>query len=177
MVSCFHWCFLTVSHFELEFEKAAIWVRIFNLPLACMGRDFGHRLGSSVGRVEEVDVAEDGMGWGKFLSVRIVLDLSKPLFRGRTLKLNNKSIWVAFQYEKIPKFCFQCGGVWHWRSGCSNPGGTRDTMVTLLQLNMGRGCVFLLLNEGIVVEVAMIKIDRGSPHMQTQVKIHGGGMG
>jgi hypothetical protein len=62
-----------------------------------------------VGLVEEVDVDETGIGWGEYFRVLIILDLSKPL-RGRVLKLQNKSISLAFQYEKIPKFYFEVWG-------------------------------------------------------------------
>ena len=52
----------TTPPFELEFDKAAFWVRMYNLSPACMGRDIGFKIGSSVGEVEEVDVADDGVG-------------------------------------------------------------------------------------------------------------------
>jgi hypothetical protein len=71
-----------------------------------MYQTVGWQIGASVGVVEEVDVDEDGVGWGEYLRVRILLDLSKPLSRGRVLKLKGKYIWVPFQYEKIPNFSF-----------------------------------------------------------------------
>jgi hypothetical protein len=37
-------------------------VRMNNLPLACMGREVGLKIGGSVGRVEEVDTDNDGIG-------------------------------------------------------------------------------------------------------------------
>jgi hypothetical protein len=107
---------------QLTFAKAAFWVRMFNLPLACMGTDIGHKIGSSVGEVEDVDIVDDGVGWGEFLRVRIVVDLTKPLARGRMLKVMNKSVWVAFQYEKLPRFCFRCGVIRHGVEGCSQTG-------------------------------------------------------
>jgi hypothetical protein len=78
-----------------------------------MGKETGHRIGSTIGEVEEVEVNENGVGSSEYLRVRIVLDLSKPLFRGRFLKLKEKMIWVKFQYKKIPKFCFNCGVIRH----------------------------------------------------------------
>jgi hypothetical protein len=33
-----------------------------NLPLTCMGRDVGFKIGSSVGKVEEVDTEKDDIG-------------------------------------------------------------------------------------------------------------------
>lgn len=32
----------------IDFEKVAFWVRMFNLPLACMGTDIGCQIGSTV---------------------------------------------------------------------------------------------------------------------------------
>jgi hypothetical protein len=99
----FERCLVSLAYFdkttppaELDFDKATFWVRMFNLPLICMGRETGYQIGSMVGEVIEVDVDEDRVGWGEFLRVRIVLDLSKPFARGRIFRLRDKTIWVAF---------------------------------------------------------------------------------
>jgi hypothetical protein len=42
-----------------------------------------------MGTVEEVDTDEEGVGWGEFLHVRIIIDLTKPLARGRVINLLN----------------------------------------------------------------------------------------
>jgi len=110
----------TVAPSSLEFDKVLIWVRMFQLPLSCMSETMGVQLGSSVGQVVEVETEEDGVGWGEYLWVCIRVDLSKPLVRRRMLKLNGISTWIAFQYEKLPKFCFQCGMVLHGMGGCLN---------------------------------------------------------
>jgi hypothetical protein len=102
---------------QLSFDKASFWVRMYNLPLACMNSAVGYQIGSSVGQVEEVDLVED-VAWGEFLRVRILLDLSKPLSRGRMLKIKSNSVWVAFQYEKLPNFCYHCGLLRHGYKGC-----------------------------------------------------------
>jgi hypothetical protein len=47
---------------EFTFDRASFWVRMLNLPLACMGREVGLKLGASVGQVEEVDIKKDGFG-------------------------------------------------------------------------------------------------------------------
>jgi len=68
--------------------------------------------------VEDVEVNDGVVAWGEYLRVRIVIDLAKPLDRGRKITINNKSTWVAFQYEKIPNFCYNCGVVRHGRKRC-----------------------------------------------------------
>ena len=42
-----------------------------------------------------------------FLRVRVEVDVSKPLYRGRKVTLDNKEeLWVAFNNEKLPNFCY-----------------------------------------------------------------------
>ena len=93
--------------------------------LACMSREMGQRIGASMGKVEDVDVDEDDVGWGEFLQVRIVLDLTKPLSRGRFIKLRDRTIWITFQYERIPRFRFKCGVIRHGDRVCMRPGGKK----------------------------------------------------
>jgi hypothetical protein len=83
-----------------------------------MSRAMGIRIGALVGQVEDVEVDDNGVGRGEYLWLRIVLDLSKPLSRGRRLKLGERSLWIAFKYEKIPKFCFRCGTIKHGNREC-----------------------------------------------------------
>jgi hypothetical protein len=88
-----------------------------------MSENMGVHLGNSMGVVEAVNSDEDGVGWGEYLRVRIRLDISKSLARGRVLKLNGDNTWVAFQYERLPKFCFQCGIIRHGMGGCLSKRG------------------------------------------------------
>jgi len=110
----------TVAPSAIEFAEVLFWVRMFQLTLSCMSKTEGVQLGSSVGQVVEVETDEDGVGWGEYLLVRVWVDLSKPLVWGRMLKLNGNSTWIVFQYEKLTKFCFQCGMVRHGVGGCLN---------------------------------------------------------
>jgi hypothetical protein len=107
-----------MSSSENTFDKASFWVRMMNLPLACMGQEVGLKLGASVGQVEEVDTDKDGIGWGEYLRVKINVDLYKPLSRGRMLKYDGKSTLIGFKYEHLPKFCFYCGVICHGVEGC-----------------------------------------------------------
>jgi hypothetical protein len=112
---------------KINFNHDSFLVRMYNLPLACMGRNTGQKIGESVGVVEEVDIYDEEAGWGEYLRVKIKIDLHKPLARGRMLHLQNQSTWVAFQYEKLPKLCYQCGVVMHDRVGCDLIGSRMKT--------------------------------------------------
>jgi hypothetical protein len=111
---------------QITFDNEALWIRMYNLLLSCMGKEVGKNIGASVGMVDEIDILDDEVGWGEYLRVRIVLDLTKPLARGRMLHLENKFIWIPFKYEKIPKFCYSCGVIKHGKTGCRNKGNRRS---------------------------------------------------
>ncbi|XP_059431534.1 uncharacterized protein LOC132165041 [Corylus avellana] len=103
---------------SIAFDHETFWVRMFHLPLAYMGQEVGFQIGSTMGTVEEVDTDEEGVGWGVFLRVRIKIDLSKPLSRGRKLRIQGKLEWISFQYERLPRFCYHCGIIRHGSVGC-----------------------------------------------------------
>ncbi|XP_042965921.1 uncharacterized protein LOC122299602 [Carya illinoinensis] len=104
---------------SMNFDYEKLWIQMHNLPLGYMNKRMGEEIGSSVGKVIEVDVDEEGWAWGRCLRVRIECNLKAPLARGRTVKVAGGQIWVPFQYEKLPRMCFQCGCIVHSREGCS----------------------------------------------------------
>jgi hypothetical protein len=104
--------------FEIDFDKVAFWVRIYDLPLAYMGQEIGRQIGALIGEVLFVETDEEGAAWGEFFRVQVMVDLTKPLLRGRRLKSLGKSVWVRFQYEQLPRICFDCGVIKHGKGGC-----------------------------------------------------------
>ncbi len=103
----------------MDFTHSPLWVQVHDMPLVYKN------IGATLGAVGDVDVMEDGVGWGRFLDIRVHLDLTKPLNRGRTLNLNGKSVWVTFKYEKLPQFCYMCGRIFHAQQSCTDRGGVR----------------------------------------------------
>jgi len=86
-----------IPHSLRVFTSSPFSVKIHEMPLVCMSREIGQKIGSTLGMVEEVDVS-----WGRCLRIRIHLDVTRPLERERALVLSGKSIWVPFRYEKLP---------------------------------------------------------------------------
>jgi hypothetical protein len=86
-------------------------------------------VGGTLGNVVSVDVPEHGVGWGPFLRVRLSLDITKPIPRGRLVTFHAVGqLWISFKYERLPWICFHCGVIGHLERDCDAParssGGT-----------------------------------------------------
>lgn len=111
----------SISPAQLVFSHSPFWVQIHDLPLICLTRGVGRKIGESLGKVLEVEVPGEDAGWGRSLRLKVLLDITKPLDRGRALILEGKSVWISFKYEKLPLCCFNCGRIIHGSQGCPNP--------------------------------------------------------
>lgn len=76
-------------------------------------------LGKFVGKIIELDVDKDGLGWGPYLCIKVWVDISKPLIRGRLMNFAGNQFWLAFKYERLSNFCFKCSIIRHPRTSCS----------------------------------------------------------
>lgn len=59
---------------KIQFEFEAFWVQLFNLPIPYMNQQYGQQIGESLGKVMDVDVEVDDIGWGLFLRIRIEIN-------------------------------------------------------------------------------------------------------
>ena len=61
-------------------------------------------------------VNEEG---GNFFQVRVVIDITLPLCRGRVITLpSGEKTWINFKYEQLPSLCYWCGQVNHDDKDC-----------------------------------------------------------
>lgn len=122
---------------EYDFRKIPIWVRIFDLPLGMMCREAGLAIGDIIGEALEVDVGPDGMAIGRYLRVKVRLDITQPLMRGFVLddgedkegerkamseeekRKKEEEGWRRFEYEFLPDFCYICGRLDHVDKDCA----------------------------------------------------------
>ncbi|KAK3221874.1 hypothetical protein Dsin_008899 [Dipteronia sinensis] len=80
-----------------------------------MTSEIGRFLGSMIEMVREVDDGGSGDCVGKYIQVRVVIDVTHPLrriLRVDVLQDGSKST-MLFRYEKLPEHCFRCERLGH----------------------------------------------------------------
>jgi hypothetical protein len=104
---------------EMECRWCSFWVQIHNLPVRRMSHEYASALGKAVGVVEQVAEDEEERGREGCMRIRVKIDISKPLCRGRKATLTGgKEIWIPFKYERLPNFCYWCGMLTHGDRDC-----------------------------------------------------------
>ncbi|KAF5447575.1 hypothetical protein F2P56_033117 [Juglans regia] len=98
-----------LSSSEVQFQFEPFWIQIHNLPFARMNKDVGSLIASGLGKVLEIEVDTEGFGWGSFLRAHVEVNITKPLPRGRFLKIGAQQHLLAFK----------CGLLMHGKGSCS----------------------------------------------------------
>lgn len=98
---------------KIQFEMEMFWVQLFNLSITCMKWFYGVQISRYLEEVHEVYVDHDDTGWGRCLRVKVDLPINKILVRGQYINIKGKKFWICMKYEKLPKFCFNCGKITH----------------------------------------------------------------
>ncbi|KAK9950636.1 hypothetical protein M0R45_006114 [Rubus argutus] len=105
---------------KVPLQSTKFWVRVRGLPSAFQSSEFGERIRGKLGVVHRVIGGQESDSAGRFLRIRVDLNIHRPLHR-----------WVLFQpdptveaskypleYENLPYFCLYCGRLSHVCSGC-----------------------------------------------------------
>lgn len=75
-------------------------------------------LGKTLGTVSKPKDAAKMKG-GNFIRVRVTMDVTQPLCRGRMITWDQESEgWVSFMYECLPNICYWCGHLSHDDKEC-----------------------------------------------------------
>uniref|UniRef100_A0A803QCC9 Zinc knuckle CX2CX4HX4C domain-containing protein n=1 Tax=Cannabis sativa TaxID=3483 RepID=A0A803QCC9_CANSA len=104
-----------------DFSKFQFLVQIHRLPFLSKSRALATKVGEWIG--EYIDVYEESFheGWGSFIRIRVWIDISLPLMKGKLVNLPKvrDEHWLEFRYENLPTFCFHCGRISHPFDKCS----------------------------------------------------------
>lgn len=59
-----------------------------------MNKFYGELIENTIKRVLNIDVDTDDIGWASFFQVRMDLNLSKPIARGRKITVMEEDLWI-----------------------------------------------------------------------------------
>lgn len=68
-------------------------------------------IGGEIGDFIEADTKDGNMAVGRFLKIKVRIDIRKPLMRGVTVIADNNGAerWCPLAYEHLPDFCYIYG--------------------------------------------------------------------
>ena len=99
---------------DLVFEHVSLWVQVHDIPVMYLSREIAEKLCEAVGKVsKEPTLAE--VDRGNVMRIRVRVDTTLPLSRGRIFTLENGlKGWASFKYERLPNVCYWCGWLDHF---------------------------------------------------------------
>ncbi|KAK6144215.1 hypothetical protein DH2020_021035 [Rehmannia glutinosa] len=105
---------------NIEFSTCPFWIQLHGLPLGLFTKSFAERAGNYIGTY--LDVHTDSMDSvvGKFLRIKVDIDIHKPICRIIQLDKKFKNSTVYLKYERLPDFCFHCGIIGHVLKDCDD---------------------------------------------------------
>jgi hypothetical protein len=104
-----------------EFNHIPIWIRVSGLPMGMMNRDVEEIIGEEVAQFLDVDAEDNGMAAGRYLRLKVRIDIRQPLMQGITTEIDDEGEekrWCPLEYEFLPEFCYSCGIIGYTDKNC-----------------------------------------------------------
>lgn len=89
---------------KVRLVRSPFWVNIDPCPPDSDKKDLAHAVGSTFGGLQCSKILDD------FCRLKVMVDVTRPLRRGVFVSMEDQGkVWLAFKYENLPIFCFNCG--------------------------------------------------------------------
>ena len=99
---------------NVKFQRSLFWIRVFNISIKSMNTTVGNHIAKEIGTPLFIDAPKSGLAWGPFLHMRVDIDITKPLMRGKMVHIEDmEEGLIYFKYERLPIFCYHCGILGH----------------------------------------------------------------
>lgn len=106
---------------RVPLDWVSFWIQIHDLPAGYILESIGKQLGNFIGKFLEYDSTNSTSTWRQYMQLRVAIDVTKPLKRGKRIKKpDGSSFVVSFKYERLHIFCFLCGRIGHSERFCEN---------------------------------------------------------
>ncbi|KAK2650316.1 hypothetical protein Ddye_017805 [Dipteronia dyeriana] len=94
-----------------------------------MNRSSARQLSIMVGKAIEIP-SDSKECRGKFVRVKVEIDVTRPLKRAIKLRLDefNSTVTIPIKYERLPEFCYGCGVLGHSFHDCMDKTSRREAM-------------------------------------------------
>ena len=71
---------------SVTFQRSPFWICVFKIPIKSMSKAVSNRIVNEIGNPLVVDTPKSGLDWGIFLHIRVDINITKPLTRGKLIK-------------------------------------------------------------------------------------------
>ncbi|KAL5565567.1 hypothetical protein UlMin_028731 [Ulmus minor] len=106
---------------KVDCSSIPIWIQVHGLPVMFMSQTNATKLVAKAGSLMDIhNKGQEGiLGW-KFLHLKVLVNLNKPLFAGCFVPCpNGGKVWAQFRYERIAALCYKCGTLGHDHHWCA----------------------------------------------------------
>ncbi|GAA0139840.1 hypothetical protein LIER_01309 [Lithospermum erythrorhizon] len=86
---------------QISLTTIPYWVQIWNLPLGFVDVEMSRVVGAHVGTVLDVDKRNVEQGGGRYVRVKIGLDIGKPFKRGSFVLMRTGKVQLLYRYAKL----------------------------------------------------------------------------
>ena len=102
-----------------DFNIALLWIQVWNLPVHWISKKVGKKITFVFQETKDVIIPQGGGKEGRHIKLLVMVDISQPLMRGTTVKMEGKVRWINFRYERCPDFYYTCSKIGHSERNCS----------------------------------------------------------
>ena len=106
---------------SIKLNKLQTPCQIHKLPDAVLKNEtFVKNMAKRIGEVQEIQIALPSGFVGKFIRVRVKIDVDNKLTRFVSFMCAGKTMFYEVKYENLPTFCYACGKLGHWHQECGS---------------------------------------------------------